>query len=508
MKKKILIVLIMVAASIFIVADTDCSALNVYESKAMGFKLYLPSLLSVDSQYEPYFAHFTYLPGRFEAKISVEYSPYKDVDGYISQYMYKYLLDKEYQKANNIVVYKDKQEKIGNYNARVVEFERKSDVPSVLGNQYLHVFYKLNNQKFIVFRFRADALMYYRKYIADILFTFRTIQSDSSAPTASQQFELNIPDNWTAETKALYDSISSGSDIQWGYYYPPSLKDHFTRIESIEETIDYEFKTILRYMYFGDDFPTIYMNQVYSKGKNVELTLQLINYDPKNKRNNSFDILDGKYDDEIRKLARSARDFGHPFYFRLNNEMNTTWTPYSGIAMMCDPDIFVEIWRRIYSIFEEEGVNNAIWIFNPNDRDYPPCKWNKHAAYFPGGDYVQMIGLTGYNTGDYYKSVTGEKWRSFSEIYGPLNKDYLKFYKNFPWILGEFASSSVGGNKGLWIREMFKDIKNYPNIKAAVWWGYADFDYRPATKGTPARRYWLDEKPEYLTEFKKGLKMK
>jgi hypothetical protein len=39
-----------------------------------------------------------------------------------------------------------------------------------------------------------------------------------------------------------------------------------------------------------------------------------------------------------------------------------------------------------------------------------------------------------------------------------------------------------------------------------VWWSYADFDYSKNKKGTPARRYWLDEKPEYLRAFREGLK--
>jgi mannan endo-1,4-beta-mannosidase len=210
-------------------------------------------------------------------------------------------------------------------------------------------------------------------------------------------------------------------------------------------------------------------------------------------------------EEDIRKFARGAKEFGKPFLMRLNNEMNSTWVSYSGHLCLNDPDVFKAVWRKVYNIFQEEGVDNAIWIFNPNDVSFPPCRWNSHVAYYPGNGYVHMIGLTGYNTGDYFRDVTGERWRSFTEIYDRLWEMYKDLYAGFPWIITEFASSSVGGDKKAWIEEMFDNISRYTNIKIAVWWSYYDPDPREATYGTPARRYWLDEKPEYLEAFKKGL---
>ena len=51
---------------------------------------------------------------------------------------------------------------------------------------------------------------------------------------------------------------------------------------------------------------------------------------------------------------------------------------------------------------------------------------------------------------------------------------------------------------------MFARLPCYPEIKAAVWWSYADFDQREG-KNVPARRYWLEERPEYLRAFRAGL---
>src|SRR5699024_10897811 len=65
----------------------------------------------------------------------------------------------------------------------------------------------------------------------------------------------------------------------------------------------------------------------------------------------NFDILRGKYDDQFRRLAQDIKAYGKPVLFRLNNEMNTDWTSYSGICALLDPDIFRMTWERLYNIF-------------------------------------------------------------------------------------------------------------------------------------------------------------
>ena len=167
---------------------------------------------------------------------------------------------------------------------------------------------------------------------------------------------------------------------------------------------------------------------------------------------------------------------------------------------MADPEVFISVWRKIYEIFQEEGVDNCIWIFNPNDRNCPPNRWNDGANYYPGNEYVQMLGVTGYNNGTYY-SQWAEEWREFDTIYDAVQSQYAAVFGEFPWIITEFASSSVGGDKAAWIEQMFRSIGNYPNIKIAVWFSSADYD----SQGNVARPYWLDETPETVSAFREGL---
>ena len=209
--------------------------------------------------------------------------------------------------------------------------------------------------------------------------------------------------------------------------------------------------------------------------------------------------------ERVYKLAKDIKNYGHPILFRLNNEMNSDWTSYGVSACLNDPDIYVELWQKFYNIFREAGVDNTIWVFNPNNESFPPHGYNATQAFYPGDEYVQVFGVTGYNTGTYY-SANNEKWKTFDDIYGDIYERHHDTYVNFPWIITEFASSSIGGDKVKWINDMFKDIKKYPNIRMAFWFNSADYDLKYGKDVKPARPYWLDETDETLNAFKNGLK--
>jgi beta-mannanase len=116
--------------------------------------------------------------------------------------------------------------------------------------------------------------------------------------------------------------------------------------------------------------------------------------------------------------------------------------------------------------------------------------------YFPGEKYVDIVGLTGYNTGNYYDY---EYWREFKEIYDPMLEEYNDYF-GYEFIITEFGSNSVGGDKALWIEKMMNEIQKY-DIKLAIWFSSIDYD----SNGDPARIYLLDENEKILNAFKEGL---
>ena len=436
----------------------------------------------------------TFLPWFFEDST---------VENYVYHYEYRFLLDEGWQQANGVTTTSWTDGDIYLVEAQV------DSLSDDLYDGYLYVNYFTPSREYlrVMFRYQKedtetrDKLLELAKNTRIFDPVGTPVYHTQYAPDRSQTI-------WSAETEALYEKLNDFSaPMDWGIFLQDFYVSGFdNELTAMEEKLDYTFPLILYYRHFPThEFPTDVMQENYEAGRLVELTLQLTD----NNNTDMFakspllEIYRGSMDEELRAWARAAADFGHPFLFRLNNEMNSDWTSYGGVVNLADSAIFTAVWQRIYRIFEEEGVDNCLWIFNPHDRQAPPSDWNNSLAYYPGNEYVHLIGVTGYNNGTYY-TQWAEEWREFDVIYDQILEEYEPRFGSFPWIITEFASSGVGGDKVAWIENMFEHIDNYPNIRMAVWFSFADFD--DANGGTPARTYWLDETPETLEAFRQGLK--
>ena len=91
------------------------------------------------------------------------------------------------------------------------------------------------------------------------------------------------------------------------------------------------------------------------------------------------------------------------------------------------------------------------------------------------------------------------------DIYDKVYQECYPYFYEFPWMITEFSSSSVGGDKPQWIERMFEEIGNYPNLKIAVWFCSVDMDFRPGREEIIARPYLLDENEDCVQAFKNGL---
>lgn len=447
--------------------------------------------------------------------VSKEYSTYataQETRAFIKDYLHKYMLNEKFMEHNKITLHKDAVEKIGSFWVQTMALSRTPAPDSTVKyNTYVYCYIYTDSTMFYRIMFKApeynDALM---EEVYRTLYSFSTDVEVKGNSGTFTDFKPVLPKSWSKETKQFYDELVNSDSCKWGVYVPHAVVNNdFSEINTLEAKLGAKFEGLLEYRYYFEDMPVEGMKKAYENGKIIELTVQtssvmngdLDSYNP------VFDILDGRYDWRFEVMAHQIKEIGHPVLFRLNNEMNSDWTSYGSSACLDDPQIYVELWRRIYGIFERVGVDNAIWVFNPNDESFPPCGYNSSMAFYPGNEYVQVFGVTGYNTGTYYDELNGEKWKSFKEIYDNIMEKHHHVYDNFPWIITEFASSSIGGDKVQWINDMFAQLKNYPNIKMAFWFNSADLDTRPEFPGIVARPYWLDETPETLKAFSDGLKV-
>lgn len=365
-----------------------------------------------------------------------------------------------------------------------------------------------------------------------VMNSFKVLTRQGVLKNIQQAYDLKIPTHWNSETKAYYEKLQNQSYVDWGFfsYSMPSDTVSSSEYENqgqrilaekkrLEEAFDYKYDILPTYMHIGwqndnqnndtSKMPFHYFPKRMAKamangngfdGKPVlqftyQFTLHnntdLEGYTP------MFDILRGVYDNHFRMLAQNIKEYQKPVLFRLNNEMNTDWTSYCGMITLMDPDIFIQTWIHLYNIFEEVGVDNAIWIFNPIAVSCPYSNWGDYLNYMPGSEYVQLLGLTSYEMGN-----DKQNYRSFEDHYQTLFAKNSPYFDNFPAIISEFAAGAGGeyqfnydkdqyekteagrnqDKQTAWVNEMFRyfnatDKDSFPfvkNIKAAVWFSCND----------------------------------
>jgi len=433
-----------------------------------------------------------------EYTVTRETSPYDDTYEYITYYYNRFMLNEEWREANGIELTREATENIGGKDCQVIALRLTERVPG-LSEYYVYVIVPVADKTFYRFMFKSDTPSdEWRNVIRSYNY--------SQIPVAESVEPEPIPDpDWSDETAEFYESLMNKGDasVTWGLYEPGD----YSEFKKSERETGFSFPIVLQYMHLNSDFPYDYLNSLYAEGKICEFTLQITT-------SNNLDLFgespmlallrgDETAVNAVREIARGIKSIEKPVLFRLNNEMNTDWCSYSGIVNLSDPAVYKLVWRLIYDIFKEEGVDNAIWVWNPNNRNYPPAEWNNYINYYPGNGYVHVLGVTGYNTGTYYAEKWAEEWREFSDIYNEIEDKYTAQFNDFPWMITEFACSGIGGDKAKWIDWMFEDINKYENIRIAVWFNGSDYD--PEKDNVISRPYRFDETERTLKAFKRGL---
>ncbi|MDD4047145.1 MAG: glycosyl hydrolase [Tissierellia bacterium] len=309
------------------------------------------------------------------------------------------------------------------------------------------------------------------------------------------------PKNFDEKTRNFLDKYFINNEKAHFGIFEPSFPFDKSRLQQIEKMLEYNFPVALLYNNFSLPYKTDYMNKAKELGKVVEYGLYTTDIINGREKDITLDILEGKYDEYLYNLAQSFNEYDYPVLFRLNNEMNGEWVLYCSHKVGKDTDLFIDCWKYIYNKFEENGVDNLIWVWNPNEKSFPDFSYNNYLCYYPGNEYVDIVGLTSYNTGNYYK---GETWRSFSEAYDHFYFDYLDRFTH-PMMITEFSCASAGGDKAQWFEDMFNTIGKYDRIKLAVLWNGQDYDMTKEEK-TVSRNYRIDLEDSVIDAVRNGLK--
>ncbi len=360
-------------------------------------------------------------------------------------------------------------------------------------NHYLKIDVINNSSVYTVLVKSTEKIADYKAYLK----AFKTIKK-RSFPKTIGAVRKPAEKNFNSETNDLYFKGFTFDGLSWGIFDSNYINND--NLKAYEKKIDHKFRYILWYTGLRTDYNSKrvrgVLEKAYKNNKIVELTLQpqLVH----ESGNDLFRLLNGYYDEYFDSLTNDIKEFSHPVLFRFANEMNGDWCEYSGYRMSLDTELYRKMYRYVYNYFKEKGVNNVIWIWNPNGKSFPDFSWNDADMYYPGDEYVDLFGLTMYNTGNFYD---GEEWIEFKDLYSDLYEYSLKKY-DMPFVITEFASARAGGNKEEWTKAMLSEIEKYENIKLAVWWDDADY----TADGEVARAYFIDDSPEMIEIFREYFK--
>jgi hypothetical protein len=224
--------------------------------------------------------------------------------------------------------------------------------------------------------------------------------------------------------------------------------------------------------YRGFDQPLMYsseMANLSARGSTPMVSLEPVDIDgndiPLAK------IASGEYDSYIHKAAAAAKSWSGRLLIRFAYEMNLSpragipWGGGSGAFAGNTAADYIAAWKHVVSIFRADGATNAEWVWAPNvdDGGIP------FTEYFPGDEWVDDVGLDGYNWGSAF-SAQGHSWLSvgdtFSSSYATITKLSSK-----PFMITETASAEIGGEKANWIRRGFlNEIPQlFPRTSAVIW---------------------------------------
>ncbi|MFJ3394906.1 glycoside hydrolase family 26 protein [Leifsonia aquatica] len=221
-------------------------------------------------------------------------------------------------------------------------------------------------------------------------------------------------------------------------------------------------------------------------------------------------IIGGDFDAYLHQYAKDIVATGLPLAIRLDHEMNGIWYPWSetdGQGKSINGNSagdYVKMWRHVHDIFQQEGANSlVIWVWAPNIVNNLPAT-HKVDGYleglYPGDDYVDWVGLSGYLRPP-YKS---DNDFSFDYTFKP-SLDKLRSITKKPIILAEVGASETGGGKPQWVTSFFEALGRPENddIIGFSWFNLAITTY---VEGVRATNDWrIDSRADTLSAFIAGL---
>ena len=252
-----------------------------------------------------------------------------------------------------------------------------------------------------------------------------------------------IPDNGTL-IGVTYNSAESEQDME--------------DLRSFENWSGKKHSVVVVFQGFSPDgqspFPRNQLDNLWQNGNTPILTLEPWGsadiLDVMN--NETLDPYFEEYAQDMKNWTQESWTVGNKtgtrkqLFLRFAHEMNLhgceTCYPWSNRT----PESYKAAWRHVHDIFESKNLTSADvqWVWCVNNYDVPYDGY-KAEEYYPGDDYVDWVGIDGYNTGESVPNASWDHWGNFTQLFEHMLDRFANHssISKKPCGIFEIGSSSV-----------------------------------------------------------------
>lgn len=296
--------------------------------------------------------------------------------------------------------------------------------------------------------------------------------SSPAAPAAQEPTPPAVDQQPAAvSTDEAMDELAAAAPV-FGLYTPDSPTDQ-AEISAAESAVGVDAGIVAYFADASHPLDVGLLDDAASDGAIPMLSLETTGWA-------TADIAAGRYDEQIRTLANKLGQFndgeGGVVLVRLNHEMNGHWYPWSEAAAGNAPGDYAAAWKRIVDIVRGTGTGSTtvLWVWSPNI--LRGAEFDTMVAAYPGDDYVDYIGLTGYGNTTYERTAGQTFDATIAAIRTEITADK-------PLIITE-SGASPGKYQTAWTQSLGPWLEANDEVQAFVW-----FNFDPADGATSDWRF-------------------
>ena len=183
-------------------------------------------------------------------------------------------------------------------------------------------------------------------------------------------------------------------------------------------------------------------------------------------------IRTGEYDENMYAICNILNDFKSPVTIRWAQEMDDASGQF--IWSNWEPSIYVNAFRRVIDICRATAPNVQVM--------WSPLGNKTLKDYYPGDDYVDVIGLSVFGLQAWEKGTKGKEL-SFREILEPRYNRVVEFGK--PVVIAEVGYVGDAEYVAKWENSVRQNFEEFPELKGIVYFNQKEVHPWPDGYGFP-----------------------